>query len=587
MADRRPLVTPGRIDEIDDADRAIVSGIVRTAAGDLTFEDAVTGPKTLAQLAAGGGGIGGTTGAIDNALLRADGVGGATVQASPVIVTDAGAVTGVTTLTASGAISASNLSGANTGDQTITLTGDVTGSGTGSFAATIANDAVTFAKMQNVTAASRLLGRGDSGAGDPQEITLGAGLVMTGTSLSASGGGGDVTAAANFANDNRLVRSDGTLKGVQASGITVDDSANVTGVGTLASGAITVGSGDITLTTGNVVLSQAGATVDGIDLTALNTSVSNKITGPASATDEAIVRYDATTGKLAQNSVVTISDAGVLTLPSAQAINMQTSTLVSLGYTTISPTAIAAQQNDYSPTSWSGADIVRLTFTGSQTITGFSATATATSKLIENIDTVDSMTIPHESASSAAASRVTCPNAVSLIIPPGGSVRIVYDATSARWRPTVVNNGAIVLPAPVLHEVSRSAQISNITTTPVFPGYDVTIKAINSSYWSYSGGTWTCLVAHDSTVEAELSGQYSGAVSSQVYLDVTYAQGGAYNLLYRQRTSCYSNITPDFFLRSSVTRTWVVNDTMRIYISCASGDCDVFAASNLCRIKTA
>lgn len=37
----------------------------------------------------------------------------------------------------------SNLSGTNTGDQTITLTGDVTGSGTGSFATTLANTAVT------------------------------------------------------------------------------------------------------------------------------------------------------------------------------------------------------------------------------------------------------------------------------------------------------------------------------------------------------------------------------------------------------------------------------------------------------------
>lgn len=88
--------------------------------------------------------------------------------------------------------------------QTITLTTDVTGSGTGSFAATIANDAVTYAKMQNVSALSRLLGRGDSGAGDPQEIILGTNLTMAGTTLNAAGGaGGDLALnkhvlAANF-----------------------------------------------------------------------------------------------------------------------------------------------------------------------------------------------------------------------------------------------------------------------------------------------------------------------------------------------------------------------------------------------------
>lgn len=43
------------------------------------------------------------------------------------------------------------LTGTNSGDQTITLTGDVTGTGTGSFAATIANLAITNAKIANTT----------------------------------------------------------------------------------------------------------------------------------------------------------------------------------------------------------------------------------------------------------------------------------------------------------------------------------------------------------------------------------------------------------------------------------------------------
>lgn len=51
------------------------------------------------------------------------------------------------------------------------LTGDVTASGAGSVAATIAADAVTYAKMQNVSATDKLLGRSTAGAGDVEEIT--------------------------------------------------------------------------------------------------------------------------------------------------------------------------------------------------------------------------------------------------------------------------------------------------------------------------------------------------------------------------------------------------------------------------------
>jgi len=63
------------------------------------------------------------------------------------------------------------LTGTNSGDQTITLTGDVTGSGTGSFAATIANSAVTLAKMANMATAS-VFYRKTAGSGAPEVQTL-------------------------------------------------------------------------------------------------------------------------------------------------------------------------------------------------------------------------------------------------------------------------------------------------------------------------------------------------------------------------------------------------------------------------------
>ena len=94
-------------------------------------------------------------------------------------------------VTAAGVISGSNLSGTNTGDQTITLTGPVTGSGTGSIATTIAANSVDYAMIQDGNTDTILLGRGgSSGVGPPEEITLGTNLSMAGTVLNATGGGG-------------------------------------------------------------------------------------------------------------------------------------------------------------------------------------------------------------------------------------------------------------------------------------------------------------------------------------------------------------------------------------------------------------
>jgi hypothetical protein len=94
----------------------------------------------------------------------------------------------------------------------IELTGDVTGGPSASPVATtiandavttakIINDAVTYAKMQNVSAASRLLGRGSAaGSGNVEEITLDGTLALTGTVL------GVISAAVSV---DHVVLSDG------------------------------------------------------------------------------------------------------------------------------------------------------------------------------------------------------------------------------------------------------------------------------------------------------------------------------------------------------------------------------------------
>ena len=50
-----------------------------------------------------------------------------------------------------------------------------------------------------------------------------------------------------------------------------------------------------------------------VTLLASTSGASGDVVGPASATDNALARFDLTTGKLIQNSVGILSDAGILT----------------------------------------------------------------------------------------------------------------------------------------------------------------------------------------------------------------------------------------------------------------------------------
>ena len=205
---------------------AIGNGAIVTASnfmqlGNASVTQVNIGTSTTAKLVAGGLQVtGGTLGV--NRVLTSDASGNATWEVAAsgfsdpmttrgdIIIRNASNTTARLAIGTAGQVPTSDgtdISWSTPTAATLTTprtigitTGDVTsagssfdGSANNTNALTIANDAVTYAKMQNVSAASRLLGRGDSGSGDPQEITIGSGLTMTGTTLSASGGSGTVT----------------------------------------------------------------------------------------------------------------------------------------------------------------------------------------------------------------------------------------------------------------------------------------------------------------------------------------------------------------------------------------------------------
>lgn len=98
----------------------------------------------------------------------------------------------------------------------------------------------------------------------------------------------------------------------------------------------------------------------------------------------------------------------------------------------ISPSQITSDQDNYNPTGWDTADIVRLDFdTNGRAITGFTSWTNGRPKTIVNIS-ANYGYIPCEHPDSTAGNRVlgTCDH----IVPPYGTLVLEYDSTSSRVR---------------------------------------------------------------------------------------------------------------------------------------------------------
>jgi hypothetical protein len=103
-------------------------------------------------------------------------------------------------------------------------------------------------------------------------------------------------------------------------------------------------------------------------------------------------------------------------------------------------TTLAATENDHARPS-AGQNHLRFTLTGDQQLTGLvpdqSTNGSPNGEIvaISNIDTADTLTIPHESTSTVAAgNRFTLPNAKAYILQPRTTGLFHYDDTTGRWR---------------------------------------------------------------------------------------------------------------------------------------------------------
>lgn len=218
----------------------------------------------------------------------------AALTASRAVKTDASGFLAVSTATSA---SLDALSGTNTGDQTITLSGDISGSGTSGITTAIGANKVSNAMLAQI-ATARFKGRTTAGTGDVEDLTATQATALLNNFVGDSGSGGTKglvpAPASGDAAAAKFLKADGTWTAPASSG---------------------------------------------------------DVVGPGSATDNALVRFDSTTGKLIQNNTQwALDDNGGL----AGTVTSNMASPVLLTQTTGS-TSVAGYKNTVTMSSGTGA----------------------------------------------------------------------------------------------------------------------------------------------------------------------------------------------------------------------------------------
>jgi hypothetical protein len=381
-------------------------------------------------------------------------------------------------------------SGTNTGDQTITLTGDVTGTGTGSIATTIANDAVTTAKIAdaNVTMAKVA----QAGA------TTGQVLKWNGTAWApADNTGGSAT--------------DLSFTGA-SSPVTLNSSTGT----------------DVTFTAGS-----------NITLTGTSTNLTIAASG----------------GGGGSPSVIT-------------------------------PTEITSDQDDYSPTGWGDATLVRLSGDSEiRAITSFGTTdiVDGETKTLLNVGS-HPIYFPAEHPDGTSTGRINSSEDVFLL--PRQGVTIVYDATLQRFlfanTPVVDNKYPYVVEASMYASTTvagdmeylafTSLSSATLTTGNAFPPNRMAWMTISTAVSSTGGH----IVRFNKSTEPNLfNGGHISSESTFQLVDISDASN---------RFTVGSMITA-----TPTSTTFAANNTIGIRYSdnINSGKWEAFSVSNSGIVSTA
>ena len=345
--------------------------------------------------------------------VAAAGNNGITISGSPItssgtINIGLGAIT-PTSVSSTGVVTGSNLSGTNTGDQTITLTGDATGSGTGSFPLTLAT--VNSSPVTNAF----------------QKVTVNNKGLVTATSNVSSA---DIISSLgytpyNSTNPNGYTNNTGTVTTVSV----------VTANGVSGTVSNPTSSPAITLTLGNIVPTSVAAsgTVTGSNLSGTNTG-DQTITLTGDVTGSGKGSFPATLATVNSSPVtnafqkITVNGKGLVTATSAVSTSDITTALGYTPYNSTNPNGYTNNTGTVTSVGLSGG-------TTGLTVTGSPITTSGTFTLAGTL-----------SIANGGTGQTTAATAINALMPSqvgNSGMFLTTNGTTISWTPVVEGGGTV------------------------------------------------------------------------------------------------------------------------------------------------